>query len=103
MTRLLGVLALAAAIAWWLRRHRTWATARPSAYDFAVEFRDGRSVRVDGVIPRNVYSAFEDVAALASVDGRIAARKGGDLTFSPSIPEPICQQFRNAYVAARVR
>ena len=55
----------------------------------------------DGVVPRAVYNAFEDVASLSRASGRVSARRDGRLDFSDGIPEGVQQQFQNAWWSGR--
>ena len=102
--RLMALLALVAGITWLLRRILPAGGGRPflrRGYEFRIEFREGRRRRVDGVVPRSVYNAFEDVAALSRVSGRVSALPDGALDFSDGITEGARQQFRNAWWAGR--
>ena len=102
--RLMTLLAIVAGITWlWRRIAPSFAGSvlLRRGYEFQVDFLDGRSRRVDGVVPRSVYSAFEDVAALSRVSGRITARRDGSLEFTPEVPESVRQQFRNAWWAGK--
>jgi len=98
------LLAIVAGLTWLWRRiapSGIGSGALRRGYAFSVEFRDGRSQRVEGVVPRAVYNAFEDVASLSRVNGRVIAQRDGSLGFSAEVPEGVRQQFRNAWWAGK--
>ena len=103
IVRFMALLVLVSAVVWVARR-LGWSGASASprrGYAFALEFRDGRRTRVDGVVPRGVYNAFEDVAGTARLSGRVAARPDGTLEFSETVPEGVRQQLLNAWWAGK--
>ena len=100
----MALLALVAGVTWFLRRILPAGTGSGSprtGYEFSIEFSDGRRRRVEGVVPRTAYNAFEDVASLSRVSGRISCRSDGRLDFSEGVPEPVRQQFQNAWWASK--
>lgn len=102
----MALLALVAGLVWLARRILPAGSGSGGArrgYAFSIEFSDGRRERVEGVVPRPVYNAFEDVASLARVSGQVSARRDGQLVFSEEVPEGVRQQFRNAWWAGRDR
>jgi hypothetical protein len=104
--RFMALLVVVASVVWILRRVLPPSAAgrrAPGGYDFTIDFLEGRKSRVKGVVPRTVYNAFEDVAALTRVSGTISASRDGSLRFSDEMPEGVRQQFRNAWWAGRGR
>lgn len=102
--RLMALLALVAGITWLARRilpPRASPGVARRGYDFSIEFHEGRRRHIDGVVPRAVYNAFEDVASLSRASGRVSARRDGRLDFSDGIPEGVQQQFQNAWWSGR--
>lgn len=99
------VLVLVAA-AWWIIRRVVGGRdsggdgSGHQAHVFRVRFLDGRTVSVDGSIPRNAVHAFEDIASHHELTGEIRGLGGHELRFTPGIAEGVQQQLRNAYLAA---
>ena len=94
------------AAAWWIIRRFAGGGESAGegftlgAHVFRVRFVDGRTVSVDGQIPRNAMHAFEDIASRHELTGEVRGFGGNEMRFTPSIPEGVQQQLRNAYFAA---
>lgn len=102
--RLMAVLAVVASLTWLLRRSGlSLGRARDPrrGYRFTLDFSDGRRTRVDGVVPRHACNAFDEVAALSRLSGRLGARPDGNLEFSDDVPEAVRQRLRNVWLASR--
>jgi len=102
--RLMTLLAIVAGITWLARRilpAGSGSSGPRTGYAFSIEFSGGRQRRVQGVVPRPVYNAFEDVASLSRVTGSVSASRDGELAFSDGIPEGVRQQFKNAWWASK--
>ena len=102
----LFTLLVVVAAAWWVIRRFVGARDHGSdgftlrAHVFKIRFLDGRTVNIDGRIPRNALHAFEDIASRHELTGEVRGLGGNELRFTPSIPEGVQQQLRNAYFAA---
>jgi hypothetical protein len=103
LAALFSALVIVAVVIWLARRLVPAAGASAGAPAWWMRFLDGRVTESHGRIPRPVYNAFEEVGARAAITGEVVLAADGALAFSPTIPEAVRQQLRNAYVAGRGR